>query len=402
MRNPAHPLLQNNNFILLAIGQTISAAGDWMLVVVLQVLVYRVTHTAAGVAWLMAFELVPMLLVAPVAGVLIDRWDRKTTVVVSLSVKALLVAVFSLLSFARQAPAMLYGLTALVAVAARFSQPAGNTLLPAIVVPELLSLGNSVVMAARVIGMGLGPVLAGIVLAAYGTTAALAAIVLSFALGGGTHALLSLRKVSAPPTHTPRSGMRAELREGLSTMHGVVGQIILVAMVVALVMGSLEIVAIVFVARDLLLPEQSVGFLLGGYGVGMLFGLLIASFLRSNNTRAGIAIGLLTMALSLASSAVATSLVTAVTAISLAGLGEGLVLALAMLVLYEQVNLSHQGRVFAIQDSAMSAAFLVAIFVSGIATDSVGARATLGANAVVLLIASLWFTLVFRFKAKPT
>src|SRR6266699_4863132 len=81
-------LLINRNFALLAIGQAISNIGDFMYTTTLLVWVFSLTHSAAAISGVLIAEYTPVFLLGPVAGVFVDRWNRRTTMIVSDVVRA--------------------------------------------------------------------------------------------------------------------------------------------------------------------------------------------------------------------------------------------------------------------------------------------------------------------------
>src|SRR5438105_13088154 len=76
--NPYLALLRTNrNFRLLYIGQTISQLGDWFNSVAVYALLLDLTGSATAVAWMMIVQFMPIALVGPLAGVVVDRFDRR-------------------------------------------------------------------------------------------------------------------------------------------------------------------------------------------------------------------------------------------------------------------------------------------------------------------------------------
>lgn len=75
--------LRRRDFALLWSGGLISMTGDWMLLVALPIYVYQATGSALATGAIFAAELLPNALFGSVAGVFVDRWDRKRTLVVT-------------------------------------------------------------------------------------------------------------------------------------------------------------------------------------------------------------------------------------------------------------------------------------------------------------------------------
>src|SRR5438552_5302256 len=76
--NPYLALLRTNrNFRFLFIGQTISQLGDWFNAVAVFALLLDLTGSATAVAWMMIVQFLPIAFVGPIAGVVVDRVDRR-------------------------------------------------------------------------------------------------------------------------------------------------------------------------------------------------------------------------------------------------------------------------------------------------------------------------------------
>src|SRR5207253_1349625 len=69
-------LRANRNFRLLYIGQTISQLGDWFNAVAVFALLLDLTGSATAVAWMMIVQFLPVALIGPLAGVVVDRGHR--------------------------------------------------------------------------------------------------------------------------------------------------------------------------------------------------------------------------------------------------------------------------------------------------------------------------------------
>ncbi len=75
--------LRRRDFALLWFGGLVSLAGDWMLFVALPIYVYQRTGSALATGAMFTAGLLPNVLFGSVAGVFVDPWDRKRTMVVA-------------------------------------------------------------------------------------------------------------------------------------------------------------------------------------------------------------------------------------------------------------------------------------------------------------------------------
>jgi MFS family permease len=69
--------LRERDFALLWFGGLVSMMGNWMLSIALPIYVYQLTDSTLATSAMLAAQMLPTLLFGSVAGVLVDRWDRK-------------------------------------------------------------------------------------------------------------------------------------------------------------------------------------------------------------------------------------------------------------------------------------------------------------------------------------
>ncbi|MEV7690839.1 MFS transporter [Streptomyces bungoensis] len=159
----------------------VSNAGTWMQLTVQNLLVLKITGSAAATGLSISVQAAPALFVSLLGGAAVDRWPRKTTVAVS---QALLGAVaFTtalLVALDRIDMTSLLLLAAVTGVIATVDGPAcallGNDLVPVEDVPSAIGVGALVHSSGRLVGTGL----AGVTVGFLGTSAAYAANGLSF------------------------------------------------------------------------------------------------------------------------------------------------------------------------------------------------------------------------------
>ena len=159
---PALALLRRRGFGLLWAGGLVSETGDWLLLVGLPVWVLEVTGSSLVTATVFLVGLLPSLLAGPIAGVLVDRWDRRRTLVaVSLAQAAFLLPLLAV--HGREQLWIVYAVTAVESVLAQLNDPARNALVPALVEERELVGANGLIglngNLARLVGSPLGGVL---------------------------------------------------------------------------------------------------------------------------------------------------------------------------------------------------------------------------------------------------
>jgi len=125
-------VLRSRSFCMLWLGQLLSGAGDWLLLVAVPLYVFRLTRSASDAGLAFVAEVTPLLFLGPVAGVFADRWPRRHVMIVVDLLSSASVGVMLLASARSQLWLLLAAVFAENAFGAFFS-PACTGLVPAIV-----------------------------------------------------------------------------------------------------------------------------------------------------------------------------------------------------------------------------------------------------------------------------
>lgn len=284
-------VLRQRNFALLWTGGFISALGDTVLLVALPFYIYQRTGSALATGTMFIVETVPRIMLGSVAGVFVDRWDRrKTMVVCDLSRAALLLMLLPVVSL----PGLLW-IVYLVAFAqsaiTQFFGPANGALLPRVVGKEHLLAANSLGAINQNVNRLVGPALGGALLGLFGLTSVLLADAASFSFSAVMIALVrapastvstSAGTTTDPPAttvamtrwttfwHDWLAGLRLVRTDHVLTTIFIVGGTLMVAQ------GLLNALFPAWVTAVLHLGALEFGWITAAQGVGgVLGGLLI-------------------------------------------------------------------------------------------------------------------------------
>src|ERR1044072_3293351 len=134
-------VVRNRSFTLLWIGQLISSMGSALTALAASILVYRVTGSAQSVGLMLIATSGPTFLVGLIAGVYVDRFDRKRIILVSYLLRA---ALFVFIPFPIQLHVnWLYVVVALVSAITQFFDSAHASILPEVTSEKELSAATS-------------------------------------------------------------------------------------------------------------------------------------------------------------------------------------------------------------------------------------------------------------------
>ncbi len=279
-QSPYLALVRNRNFSLLWMGQLISFFGDRVHTVAVGVLVtQRGTPLDLGITF--AATAVPNVLLGPLAGALVDRWDRRRTMIACDIVRAGLVLLVPVVIEIHIT--LVYLVAFLVATVGLLFRPAKTAVVPAIVSEEHLVTANSASTLSETLADVLGhPVAAAIVAALAGIIGA------AFVLDAGTYVasalLIAAMAVPREAVQAVPFSARAVWTEMAEGWRFLTGQRELLANTVVSTVAQLafgaEIVCSFLYAQDVLdlsalAFPQNYGWLMSALGLGSVVGGLV-------------------------------------------------------------------------------------------------------------------------------
>jgi DHA3 family macrolide efflux protein-like MFS transporter len=157
-------IFRNRYFVYLWTGQFISTVGDALTSLAAGIIVFQVTHSILNVGIMLMVSSIPTLVFGLVAGVFVDRFDRKTIMVASVVIRAGLVAAIPLSLALTNNILWLYVIVLLSASVQQFFDPANDSVLPEIASDEELAAANSLMAIAQFGSTAIGFALAGLLI----------------------------------------------------------------------------------------------------------------------------------------------------------------------------------------------------------------------------------------------
>lgn len=280
--------MRSADFRRLWIAQTISIVGDKINQIGLSIMVFRVTGSAAQMGIVFALTFLPAALFGLVAGPLVDRWDRRRTMIAADLVRVALVSLMALVAMASLPDSAkilaIYALAFASSTASLFFEPSRMSLIPAILPEDQLMAANSLDMTTMSVSELLGIAFGGGLVAALGYASAFWIDAITFVVSaafvvGVAHRLEPVRRV---PLHV--RVLWDDLREGLARIrtNGVLRGLTLTYVALALCGGAVITVSVLLglqVYREAGLADAlrltvvdlatTVGILLGSVAVGV-------------------------------------------------------------------------------------------------------------------------------------
>lgn len=172
-------IFRQRNFAFLWAGQLVSELGDLVFYIALPFYLYNMTGSAAATGLMFIAETLPRLLLSPVAGVLVDRWDRRKTMIVT-DLSRALILIFLLFVRSVEWLWLLYLVAFLHNTFSTFYGPAKCAILPMLVKKEDLFAANSLAQFSGSLSSIAGPALGGALLGLAGIGSVIFFDILSF------------------------------------------------------------------------------------------------------------------------------------------------------------------------------------------------------------------------------
>jgi MFS family permease len=264
--------LRHRNFRLFFSGQSISLIGTWMTRIATSWLVYRLTGSALLLGLVGFVGQIPTFLMAPFAGVWVDRLDRRNVLLWTQALAAVQSLLLAALTLSKLVTIWeILALGAFQGLINAFDMP-GRQAFMVQMVEDRQDLGNAIALNSSMVNMArlVGPALAGLVIAGFGEGYCFLIDGLSYFAVIASLALMQVQPLPAKPGL--HASMVDQLQEGCAYVTGFVPvrTILLLFAVVSLMGIPYTVLMPIFAAEVLRGGPHTLGWLTGASGVGAL------------------------------------------------------------------------------------------------------------------------------------
>jgi MFS family permease len=385
--------LRHRNYRLFFGGQSISLIGTWITRVATSWLVYRLTGSELLLGVVGFAGQIPLLILAPFAGVLADRWNRQRLLVVTQilsALQSLALAILALMHIITVAE--IIALQVVQGVINAFDTPARQAFVVDMVeepedLPNAIALNSSMFNASRIIG----PSIAGLLIALVGEGWCFMVDAISYVA-----VILSLvaMRFAREIRRRPQSHMLEELRVGVRYAFGFAPvRVLLIMVALVSVLGMPYAVLMPAIASSTLHGgPHTLGILMTSTGIGALLGTIYLASRRSVlglgkviiAATAALSVGLIAFSFS-------NTLWISFAVLPIVGAGMMLQSASANTILQTVVDEQLRGRVMALYAVAILGTQPIGSLIAGIVADRVGAPHTILIGGIACLAATAWF-----------
>jgi MFS transporter, DHA3 family, macrolide efflux protein len=343
-------IFRNRSFVALWLGQFIAFLGNNVYGLALLWEMKVLTGSTVMMSTVAIASLVPMIVFGPIAGVLVDRWPKRTAMIWSDVIRAVVIGALTILLAAHLvAPWMLIAGSAVNSLIGSVYTPANAALVPLLVGRDNLQQANSVSQGTMVLTQVIGPFVGGILVAHVSMVAA-------FALNAATYlasvlSLLCVRHQDPAREHKKLDAKQfvAEFKEGLDVIFSMklMREVIPIALIANFLFAPFELILIQYCTEILHGDAQLFGTLGACFSGGMLCGAIAAGAL-AKKMRKGIlmAVSFPTFTLMMFFMSFTRTIWIALTLAGLMGFFNMMVNILLMTILQAAIPQDKMGRVF--------------------------------------------------------
>ena len=367
-------LRQRPHFRNLWLASIVSFLGDWFNTIASIILINRYTDTGLAVGALFVARALPPFILSPLAGVVADRFNRKTVLIITDVSRAFIVLGFLLVDRPERVW-LIYALTILQFMVSAFFEPAKAALLPVLVegADELLT-ANTLASATWSAMLALGAAIGGFTAALFGIQVALIIDALTFFISAGFLLQISDETAVSPQSNINSNGwsdfvdgmqyIKSHWQIGILTLIKALGQI-----------GNADILIAIYSERIFPLGEEgatALGLLFAAAGIGAIVGPIIGNAMTDSSERQlqqAISVGFIAMMSGWALFGWAPTLPIAMLGLFIRYMGGSLNWTYSSALLQIKVPDHFLGRVFALDFAIFTLAAAVSIWITSLILD---------------------------------
>jgi MFS family permease len=279
---------QNTNFVKWLTSDIINRTGSAITAVVLPILVYQRTGSAAQTSTLTALRIIPYLFLGLVAGPYADRNDRKQIILVSNLIQGICIALIPIWAFSGPPPIpVIYGAALASGVAFVFADAATFGSIPAVIGRAHLAQAQGLLGTTNSLSEVIGPSIGALMVSILGAAPAIWIDTLTFVVGGLIIASLRVPfREASEDLHTTRPSAKAAV--AFLRHHAELRVMVTVGFLNSFGVGAIIGLLVVFGVKDLDLDKKDwkLGLLYGAIGIGAATaGALMGKLYRPHRLR---------------------------------------------------------------------------------------------------------------------
>lgn len=282
--------LRNKDFMRLWWGQLISQFGDRVNQMALIGLIAEIAPgSTLQLAKLLSFTIIPVFFVGPIAGVYVDRWDRRRTLFTSDFIRGILVLSIPLVFMQQQSMVPIYIVVFLMFCCSRFHVPAKMCIIPDLVDKKNLMMANSLITTTGMVAFVMGCSVGGFIVDRFGARTGFLIDAATFFISGLLVFIIpdqlkfnrfnrrAIMKAGREMIADFKKSIFTEMKEGIQYLvnHREIRFIIAMLFILLAAAGAIYVVIIVFIQQSFQSITKDLGILAVFLGSGLFIGAIL-------------------------------------------------------------------------------------------------------------------------------
>ncbi len=394
-------VFNNGSFLLLWCARTISMLGDSLFEIGLTLLIYDRTGSTIAMGMNLIMFFVPSWIFGFIGGVVADRYNRKTVMVLSDILRGIILLFLPMFICPKAWPvAWVYIITFILSTLGQFYNPASGAIVPQVVDAGSLVMANSAINTAKQLVGIVGPALAGIIIGLHGITATIYANIFSFFISSFLIFFI----------HTMNSSVNIETKKGAHGFYtGIIDGVSYVAgrrdlklllmlmFIINAFLGPLNVILPVYADNTLGYEVTGYSMMLSGYSVGSLAGAASVGFImRYAGYDVLIAAGIATIGIGLATLGMFANLYYAISVMAVVGIGSGILTVIASVMIQRTTPEDLLGRVLSTMGIIGTTTVPISIAVTGILLNYITSKTYFIICGLIVLVFLAWYVIHIR------
>jgi MFS family permease len=396
-------LRHNRSFRQVWLGQVVSQMGDWFNTIALYTMILNLTGSGRAVGLLLVARFLPSFVFGSFSGVIADRFSRRSIMIVSDLLRAVVVLGFLLVRRADQLW-IIYFLTVLQLALSTFFEPAKTAAIPSLVSDRELVAANAISSVTWSVMLTLGAAIGGVVTGWFGTDVAFILDALTYLLSAALIASVKVPKRKRGEKKKLTINRALGITETIEGIRYVTRRPRVLALLLVKPAWGLGggIMTLLAVFGEKIFPvgnstATGIGVLFTARGIGTAVGPIVARRISGEGNKrmlASIGISFLIGGAGYMAFGGARSFIVALIVLGLAHTGGSILWVFSTVLLQRGVTDNFRGRVFAAELALLTLTMAVSNYATGELLDRMGLSArtvAIGIGAFFLLPGIAWF-----------
>ena len=403
-------LRKNKSFRNLWFGQVVSELGDWLNSIAIYALILKLSDSGMAMAGAMMAKLLPIVLISPIAGVVVDRVDRKVVMISSDLLRFVVVLGFLFIED-QSALWFIYALVIIEISLSGFFEPARSAIIPSLVPKEHLVTANALSGSTWSVMLAFGAALGGVLVSLFGIRVAFIVDACTFLISAWF--ISKIPSVTKPDKNSKNKNGFQELTDAMNFLRKEPVVLVLSLLKSGLavaggIMTLIPLMASQVIAKPAML-SLGVGILYSARGLGAAVGPLLVKKLFGETTTVlnwSIAAAFFLKALSYLFIGNSSNMLTLSLGVAAATLFGSIIWVFSSALIHLSTPDKYLGRVFSFELAVMTLVMGISNWGVGFAIDALGltSHQVAFAMSVLVTISGLFWTgflVVIRKQLQP-